>query len=98
MHWSEGECWDAYEAPSDGPLLSLLSESQPWRAVRYWLLDLAEELEAASKDQSFAGTLALDRVWVTAEGRAMLLDFPGPGVDGALGASAVTGIDRCKLL
>jgi hypothetical protein len=73
-----GECWDAYEAPSGSPLVHLLKEPQPWAQVRYWLVDLAEELAVGAKEQSLPDVLALDRVWITAEGRAKLLDFSAP--------------------
>ena len=76
-----GECWDAYEAPAGSPLVHLAEEPQPWKSVRYWLVDLAEELAAGTKHQSLPAVLALDRVWITPEGRAKLLDFPAPGVD-----------------
>lgn len=76
-----GECWDAYEAPSGSPLVNLLDHRQPWESVRYWLVDLAEELGAGLKERSLPAVLALDRIWITSEGRAKLLDFPAPGVD-----------------
>lgn len=76
-----GECWDAYEAPSGSPLVNLLTKPQPWGAVRYWLVDMADELAAAEKHQSRPAVLALDRIWITPENRARLLDFPAPGVD-----------------
>ena len=71
--------WDAYEASPGRPLLALLGEPQPWRSVRYWLLDLAEELRAGLADGSVPAALGLDRVWITADGRAKLLDFAAPG-------------------
>ena len=74
------ENWDAYEAAPGKPLLAFLGEPQPWRSVRYWLLDLAEELRAGLADGSIPATLGLDRVWITADGRAKLLDFPAPGI------------------
>jgi len=79
---AETEAWDAYEAPPGQALLTLISEPQEWGRVRYWLLDLAEELRAASQDGSLPGALSLDRVWITGEGRAKLLDFPAPGTAG----------------
>jgi hypothetical protein len=75
---SAAENWDAYEALSGQPLLSLLPQRQPWKRVRFWLIDLGTELEAALKDQSLQSPLGLDRVWVTDDGRAKLLDFPAP--------------------
>ncbi|MHC4180426.1 MAG: protein kinase domain-containing protein, partial [Planctomycetota bacterium] len=76
-----GECWDVYEAPSGSPLVNLLDQRQPWESVRYWLVDLAEELSTGLKRESPPAVLALDRIWITSEGRAKLLDFPAPGVD-----------------
>jgi len=101
---SESECWDAYEAPSGKPLVNLLGQRQPWHLVRYWLFDLATELNAGLKDGSLPAVLALDRIWITADGRAKLLDFPAPGVDAQtplLKSSPITGKDfasvRCFL-
>ena len=84
LHWLAGrrsttECWDAYEAPSGQALINLVERPQPWRSVRYWLYDLAEELQAAGPEGSWPDALELNRVWITAEGRALLLDFPAPG-------------------
>lgn len=76
---SEGENWDAYEAPAGMPLTELVGESTSWEAVRFWLLDLAEELGLARAEDSTPATLAHDRVWITADGHAKLLDFPAPG-------------------
>ncbi len=83
LRWLNGrrsseECWDAYEALPGTPLLELISRRQPWDRVRFWLLDLAEEIAASAKDPSLPGVLELDRVWITADGRAKLLDFPAP--------------------
>lgn len=80
LRWLQGECnenesWDAYEAVNGTPLVSLLNERQSWQTVRLWLHDLAVELEAAEKNNTMPGVLALDRVWITSEGRAKLLDF-----------------------
>lgn len=75
------EAWDAYEALSGQPLLALVGTPQPWGRARYWLLDLAEELGAAIQDGSFPMPPSLDRIWITNEGRAKLLDFPIPGAE-----------------
>jgi hypothetical protein len=53
---------------------------QPWNAVRFWLLDLAEELSAAREIQETQPRLDLSRVWITNAGQAMLLDFAAPGL------------------
>jgi eukaryotic-like serine/threonine-protein kinase len=84
---SQEENWDAFEAASGRPLAQLLEEKkqsvsnlQPWAQVRYWLSDLATELSAAQKDGTIPPFLALDRVWITSDGRAKLLDFSAPGL------------------
>jgi uncharacterized RDD family membrane protein YckC len=63
---------DRNPRPASNPL--------PWAQVRYWLCDLASELSAAKKDASLPAILDLDRVWICADGRAKLLDFPAPGL------------------
>lgn len=88
---SPGENWDAYEAPSGEALLSLLDRSRPWSQVRFWLLDLADELTAVAKQHDPPMTLALDRVWITADARAKLLDFPAPGIEPLPDGSAAEG-------
>lgn len=97
LRWINGrrnadEAWDAYEALSGKPLLDLIESPQPWNIVRYWLLDLAGELAAAKQDGTTPEVLALDRVWITAEGRAKLLDFPAPGT-AAIDSPAVMDLD-----
>jgi uncharacterized RDD family membrane protein YckC len=82
LRWLSGrrtaiEAWDAYEA-FDGLALAALPHAQPWRVVRRWLLDLAQEVEAGLRDKTL-GSLSVDRVWVTRDGRAKLLDFRAPG-------------------
>jgi hypothetical protein len=84
LRWLTGkrsaeENWDAFEAPTGRPVLELVTSPQPWREVRYWLHDVATEISAAEKDGTLP-ELALDRIWITAEGRAKLLDFPVPGM------------------
>lgn len=70
--------WDAYEAPSGQPLLQVIGKPQTWDAVRFWLRDLAEELAASRAEGTLPAVLDLDRVWITADGRAKLLDFRAP--------------------
>ena len=60
--------------------LHLAQTRQPWGQVRYRLYDLALEISAAEKDGTLPPVLALDRVWITGDGRAKLLDFPAPGL------------------
>lgn len=71
--------WDAFEALTGEPLLRCLRTSQPWQQVRFWLYDLASEISSTTKDGTLP-VLALDRVWITSDGRAKLLDFPAPGL------------------
>jgi len=85
---TEGGSWDAYEAVEGAPLLALEPHAQPWSAVRFWLLDLSEELSAAMKDPAAAPELALDRVWISSNGRGLLLDFVCPGLPPVAGPAA----------
>lgn len=73
---SLAENWDAFEAPIGRPLREL--SAQPWSAVRGWLHDLAEEIDAAAKDGTLPTGIGLDHVWITGDGRAELLDEPWP--------------------
>ncbi|HEY5912442.1 MAG TPA: protein kinase [Verrucomicrobiae bacterium] len=75
------EAWDAFEAASGQPLLHIIAQPQEWGRVRFWLLDLAQELLAATRDGTVPATLSLERVWITADGRAKLLDFAAPESD-----------------
>ena len=84
LRWLTGkrsatENWDAFEALTGGPLLERSQRRQPWSEVRHWLQDLVIEIGAAEKDGTLP-TLALDRIWITGEGRAKLLDFTAPGL------------------
>jgi hypothetical protein len=86
LRWLTGkrspeENWDAFEALNGQPFLELIGNPQPWREVRFWLHDLAAEISAAEKDGTLP-ELAFDRVWITGDGRAKLLDFPAPGPGG----------------
>jgi eukaryotic-like serine/threonine-protein kinase len=87
LHWlnghrAPGEAWDAYEALDGALIASLCDGRQPWSSVRYWLLDLAIEIEKGLRDGSLP-PLTLSRVWITHDGRARLLDF-ALAVDGAV--------------
>ena len=79
---SSAQSWDAYEALSGTSLLRLIPDKQAWDKVRYWLLDLAEELSAGLADQSLPPLVGLERVWIGKDGRAKLLDFPAPDISG----------------
>lgn len=76
----EGENWDAFEAPGGQSLASLVGKERPsWKRVCFWLLDLAREIDSAQKDDTIPARLSFDHVWITADGRAKLLDFAAPG-------------------
>jgi hypothetical protein len=84
LRWLTGrrdaqENWDSFEGADGQPLLKLAEQPQPWGRVRFWLHDLAAELTAAEREGSLPPVLALDRVWITRDGRAKLLDYPAPG-------------------
>ncbi|QIF05454.1 protein kinase [Roseimicrobium sp. ORNL1] len=66
--------WDAYEAPQGRALVYLAPQSQSWGTVRHWLHDLAQEMDAAMRDGTLPRTISLAHVWLTADGRAVLLD------------------------
>lgn len=90
--------WDAYEAPNGRRLTELKQGSQSWAAVRYWLADLTQEIEAASDEGSLPAHITLDHVWLTGDGRAVLLDEPLGG-ESALNSEAfavveVSGLQR----
>ena len=78
----DGVTWDAFEATRGVPLSSRVEDGKrvPWGTLRHWLHDLASELWEATADQSLPAELNLDHVWITAEGRAILLDEPWPDV------------------
>jgi eukaryotic-like serine/threonine-protein kinase len=85
LRWLAGrrtptENWDAFEGVGGQPLLRLIRERQPWSRVRFWLYDLVQEIGAAEKDGTLPERRTLDRVWITDDGRAKLLDFPAPGL------------------
>jgi eukaryotic-like serine/threonine-protein kinase len=93
LRWLTGrrspeENWDAFEGVTGQPLVNLVQTRQSWDRVRYWLSDLAQEISPATKEGSLPSVLALDRVWITEDGRAKLLDFPAPGINGALDQGA----------
>jgi hypothetical protein len=78
-----GTLWEAYEAVEGEPFLKVASKPQPWVAVRFWLLDLAEELAAMVANTSTAASFGLDRIWISKAGRLLLLDFISPHLAGA---------------
>jgi hypothetical protein len=75
--------WDAFEAPGGMPFPALVSNGKrvPWSTLGPWLHALASELWDATGDQTLPDQLSLDHVWITVEGRAVLLDEPWPEVN-----------------
>src|SRR4029450_13221492 len=87
LHWLTGrrsatdslDNWDAFEAPSGGPLLKRNEAFLDWPAARVVLADLLHEFAHALKEGSLPA-LGLDRLWMRADGRTVLLDFEAPSV------------------
>lgn len=75
--------WDAFERTEGVPFSSLIKCEKhiPWSNMRHWLHDLASELWAATGDNTMPAELSLDHVWITVQGRAVLLDEPWPEVE-----------------
>jgi uncharacterized RDD family membrane protein YckC len=88
LHWLTGrrsatnslDNWDAFEAPSGGSLLKRNEASLDWPAARVVFADLLHEFADALKGGSLP-PLGLDRLWMRADGRTVLLDFEAPGVE-----------------
>jgi uncharacterized RDD family membrane protein YckC len=72
------EAWDAFEAFDGAALVNMPGQPHAWCAVRQWLLDLSLEIRAGLADGSLP-PLTLNRVWITAAGRARLIDWPADG-------------------
>ena len=72
--------WDVFEALPGVPLSSLVDgdDHLPWESLRHWLHDLASEIASATRDETLPSPLSRDHVWITAQGRAILLDEPWP--------------------
>ena len=90
----DGETWDAFEAPPGAPLASVIEhcKSIPWGTMRHWLHDLAGELWAASRDGTLPDRPGLDHVWITTQGRALLLDTPWADPDHPAETFSVTDL------
>lgn len=86
---ANGNAWNAYDALGGEAFLAVAQTPRSWDAVRFWLLDLAEEIEACAQNGASATAMSLDRLWITASGRAVLLDFPAPGVTTTRAAAPV---------
>jgi len=75
---AENAQWDAFLAPTGCALVTLVQKEGRlgWPEARPLLIELADELAAASADQTLPATLTLEQAWVQANGRALLLDEP----------------------
>lgn len=83
LHWlagqrSDGENWDAFEAPPGQPFTT--ATRARWPIVHGWLNDLIAELTAGERDDTVP-VLAGNRLWIRPDNRAVLLDIPAPGTD-----------------
>jgi hypothetical protein len=75
----DGNAWDAYEAASGAPFTERTAGNTiPWGTLRYWLHDIAAELRAGERDHTLPEACSLDQIWITDDGRAILLDEPWP--------------------
>ncbi len=72
--------WNACEATEGLPFTQLIAAGKhlPWASLRFWLHDLASELWESSTDHTLPAELGLDHIWITTQGRAILLDEPWP--------------------
>jgi uncharacterized RDD family membrane protein YckC len=91
LHWLDGrrttgEAWDAFEAP-DGDAFEVASLGDvSWSEARTWLVDLARELAAASREGTLP-RLGLGRLWLRADRRLVMLDFPVHGASSPASAT-----------
>src|SRR5207244_856612 len=51
-----------------------------WVSVRFWLRDLAQEIAASIEEPATAPVFALERVWLSRSGQAIILEFPCSGI------------------
>jgi len=80
---TEEGTWDAFEATPGTPFFHLIEvQAIPWSSLRHWLHDLASELWDAGRDKTLPPELSLDHIWITDQGRAVLLDQAWPETTG----------------
>ena len=82
LNGGRGEAgWDAWECPAGGAFLDGVRERQPWPRVREWMLGLVEEILCLrrsaldSREAHDLEELTLDGLWMTTQGRVLVLDF-----------------------
>lgn len=98
LRWLDGrrsgeEGWDAYERPEGSAFLTLAETRQPWRRVRRWLVDLAEELACAGEDGTLPESVGLEHLWIASDDRLKIADFPVETVPEDAGTSASFAAD-----
>jgi hypothetical protein len=79
---AEGEWeWDAFLAPTGSPLPTLVAGQGPlpWPDARPVLEQLAEELDASTREGSLPQSLSPDQVWLDVHGRVLLLEASPTG-------------------
>ena len=85
-HRGGESAWDVWVAQSGRPLTR--HAGQPWPDVARWLRDIAEELHARDWKGSSA-SLDPRRIWITQDGRGVLLDIPRPALTSETGTQPV---------
>lgn len=70
--------WDAYEAPPGASLLDWVARrgALDWDGIVRLLESVLDEIGRRSGSHEAYGPLSISRVWVDAQGRGRLLDFP----------------------
>ncbi len=79
---ADADNWDAYEAPDGEPFSDVCKARQMWGAVRGWLSQLSEELDAAALDGT-GGERRITDFWVTRSQELKVLDFGDVAARGA---------------
>lgn len=81
---ADGKAWDAFVAPLGVPIRALASQEGPltWTDARPILEQIIEELEEAEREATIPKNLGLDHLWIQANGRVQILDFPIQRTDG----------------
>ena len=69
--------WDAFETTSGGTLWKALRDGPlPWETQRAVLLDLAEEVNAATTEGTLPEQVSLGHLYLTTSGHLQLFDWP----------------------
>ncbi len=72
----EGGVWEVWQAPSGSPLTELMKQGEvEWPEVIDWMSQLAREASEAVQEGTLPQALGIEHVWITADHRAVLLDF-----------------------